>query len=45
VKKVVHKADQRLSLFSDQRMHRLKAIEEAPPSHLLTSSGMVREKV
>jgi hypothetical protein len=34
VKKVVNKADHRLSVLGDQRMHRLKAIEETPPRHL-----------
>src|SRR6516225_10860586 len=34
MEEVVHEADQRFSLFGEQRMHRLKAVEEAAPSHL-----------
>jgi hypothetical protein len=31
---VVHDADEGIACFGDQRMHRLKVIEEAPPGNL-----------
>ena len=34
MEEVVYEADQRFSLFGEQRMHRLKAVAEAAPSHL-----------